>query len=249
MKYRALLTDLDRTLVVSKDALPSRAVRDAFAKVQGTIHIGIATGRPYERIKPICEFLQLSGPSIASGGAQIVNVKTGRCYTEFPIDTKTTIQVLTLLSSVRNMMRFWVQDDGKNIEYTHSYKPYKPFVIVAHGMSEETANKLLHTLSLIPNIFETKVVSHEVGLIDIHVTHRNVSKQHGVLEIARILNISVDEIIGVGDGYNDFPLLMACGLKVAMGNAVPELKEIADFIAPSVEDDGLVAVIDKYLID
>ena len=50
----------------------------------------------------------------------------------------------------------------------------------------------------------------------------------------------------MGDGYNDFSLLMACGLKVAMGNAVEELKSIADYIAPTVENDGLSNVIAKY---
>jgi hydroxymethylpyrimidine pyrophosphatase-like HAD family hydrolase len=41
---------------------------------------------------------------------------------------------------------------------------------------------------------------------------------------------------------------MACGFKVAMGNAVPELKAIADYIAPSVEEDGLAHVLEKYII-
>lgn len=41
---------------------------------------------------------------------------------------------------------------------------------------------------------------------------------------------------------------MACGLKVAMGNAVKELKEIADFIAPTVEQDGLATVIEKFIL-
>ncbi len=57
-----------------------------------------------------------------------------------------------------------------------------------------------------------------------------------------------NEIIGVGDSYNDFPLLMACGLKVAMGNAAPELKEIADYIAPTVEEDGVVDVIKRFVL-
>jgi hydroxymethylpyrimidine pyrophosphatase-like HAD family hydrolase len=62
------------------------------------------------------------------------------------------------------------------------------------------------------------------------------------------LHLKKDEIIGVGDGYNDFPLLMACGLKVAMGNAVPDLKEIADYIAPSVVEDGVVDIISKFIV-
>ena len=53
-------------------------------------------------------------------------------------------------------------------------------------------------------------------------------------------------MVGVGDSYNDFPLLMACGLKAAMGNSVKEILDIADYVAPSVDDDGLANVIEKY---
>lgn len=62
------------------------------------------------------------------------------------------------------------------------------------------------------------------------------------------MGISTSEIIGIGDHYNDFPLLMACGFKVAMGNAVPELKAIADYIAPSVENNGLADVLEKFVL-
>jgi hydroxymethylpyrimidine pyrophosphatase-like HAD family hydrolase len=55
-------------------------------------------------------------------------------------------------------------------------------------------------------------------------------------------------MIGVGDGYNDFPLLEACGLKVAMGNALEDLKGIADYIAPSVDEDGVANVIEKFIL-
>ncbi|MBI5619841.1 HAD hydrolase family protein, partial [Candidatus Gottesmanbacteria bacterium] len=80
------------------------------------------------------------------------------------------------------------------------------------------------------------------------ITHTDASKLHGIVEVARHLNIKTEEIIGVGDGYNDFPLLMASGLKIAMGNAVPELKEIADFVAPTVDEDGVATVIEKFIL-
>jgi len=84
--------------------------------------------------------------------------------------------------------------------------------------------------------------------MDIDVTHAEATKMHGILEVAKLLNIDTKEIIGVGDGYNDFPLLMACGLKVAMGNAVDDLKAIADYVAPTVDEDGLADVIEKYVL-
>ena len=67
-------------------------------------------------------------------------------------------------------------------------------------------------------------------------------------ELGKILNIRTHEIIGIGDGPNDFPLLMASGLKVAMGNAIPDLKAIADYVTATVEEDGVAQVIEKFVL-
>jgi len=82
----------------------------------------------------------------------------------------------------------------------------------------------------------------------IYISSGEATKQHAVLKFAELVKISTKEIIGVGDHYNDFPLLIACGFKVAMGNAVPELKEIADYVAPTVEEDGLALVLNKFML-
>ena len=74
------------------------------------------------------------------------------------------------------------------------------------------------------------------------------TKQHGILEVAKIMGISTHEIIGIGDASNDIPLLMACGLKVAIGNATEDVKAIADYIAPTVEEDGVADVIEKFIL-
>ena len=54
-------------------------------------------------------------------------------------------------------------------------------------------------------------------------------------------------MIGLGDGYNDIPLLSVCGFKVAMENAPEELKEIADVIVPIVEQDGFLTLTNLLL--
>jgi hydroxymethylpyrimidine pyrophosphatase-like HAD family hydrolase len=62
-----------------------------------------------------------------------------------------------------------------------------------------------------------------------------------------LLNVKREEIVGVGDSYNDFPLLEAAGLKIAMENGHSEIKEIADFVVPSHENDGVAYLIDRLL--
>lgn len=115
-------------------------------------------------------------------------------------------------------------------------------------MTESLAEDIQKELSPRSDIISHKIVAWKQGAISLSITHVGATKQHAIFEAAKILGIETHEIIGVGDGYNDFPLLMACGLKVAMGNAVPELKAIADYIAPSVEEDGVADVIKKFIL-
>ena len=82
----------------------------------------------------------------------------------------------------------------------------------------------------------------------VYLTHVLATKQHGIVEFAKHCGVSAHDIIGVGDQEIDYPLLMACGLKVAMGNAVQSLKDIADYVAPSVEEDGAAEVIERFLL-
>jgi len=82
----------------------------------------------------------------------------------------------------------------------------------------------------------------------IYITHKNASKQHAAEKLAQMLNVETSEVIGVGDARNDAPLLSACGLRVAMGNADNKLKKIADYVAPTVDEDGVAYVIEKFII-
>lgn len=67
-----------------------------------------------------------------------------------------------------------------------------------------------------------------------------------LLEYSKLINLDPQHIVGVGDSYNDYPLLTACGYKVAIGNSPAELKEIADLVVGTQEDDGVVGVLELF---
>ena len=112
----------------------------------------------------------------------------------------------------------------------------------------EIAEQIIEKFSHVSDISVRKSPSYHKDLVWVMITSPIATKLHSVLEITKLLGVTPEETIGVGDGYNDYPLLMACGLKIAMGNAVQELKAIADFIAPSVDEDGVATVIDKFIL-
>ena len=59
--------------------------------------------------------------------------------------------------------------------------------------------------------------------------------------------ISQEETLTIGDHNNDIDLLKAGGVKVAMGNGTDELKAIADYVTDSVDNNGFVKAIEKFV--
>lgn len=66
-------------------------------------------------------------------------------------------------------------------------------------------------------------------------------------KVCDILHISLDETVAFGDHEMDIPMIQTAGLGVAMGNAVDELKQIADHITLSNEEDGVAVALDKIM--
>ncbi len=76
----------------------------------------------------------------------------------------------------------------------------------------------------------------------------NVSKGHALARLAEHLGVSLEETIGIGDNDNDLELVERAGLGVAMGNASPAVKAAADYIAPPVDEEGVVEVIERFVL-
>lgn len=87
------------------------------------------------------------------------------------------------------------------------------------------------------------------SLFGLDVTAGGVNKHSALLVWMQHMDLSPKEVVGIGDGYNDFALLAACGLKVAVENAHNELKELADIIAASQENNGIIGIIDAYFLN
>ncbi|PIZ65129.1 hypothetical protein CO051_00515 [Candidatus Roizmanbacteria bacterium CG_4_9_14_0_2_um_filter_39_13] len=79
------------------------------------------------------------------------------------------------------------------------------------------------------------------------VFHKNATKGSGMKYIQTKLGISKEETIAVGDGMTDVSMFDAAGLKVAMENGEQKVKDAAEYICPSVDKDGILEVIRKYI--
>lgn len=250
MKYKALMMDIDGTTVVSEmNSVPSVRIVDAVAKAQKKLHVGLASGRTRIESQEIFKALHLSGPSIVSGGAQIVDAKTYQVLWESRISHSAVVEIEKIFVSAGIAAYINDEETGDFALIKDSRYKQAPLTIWNPTLDPTVADALVESLSKISGITAHKIHSWEPDKFTVQATSSIATKQHGIFEVAKILGIETREIIGVGDSYNDFPLLMACGLKIAMGNAAQELKAIADFVAPSVEDDGLAVVIEKFILE
>ncbi len=241
------MLDLDDTTVLhGKKNLPSVRVTEAIKKAKLKIHVCIATARIMEDAFSIIDYLQLSGPCILMNGTQIYDPVKKKIIYEQPLDQLLVPEVLAMCQ--KHHLRGFLHDGTREFEYTGENLPKKVVGVYVSGIVPSRIDDIVKIFRQIPDVNIQKLPSWDKQYMGIHITHPNASKLHGILQVSHFLHIKTEQIIGVGDGYNDFPLLSACGLKIAMGNAVSELKAIADFIAPSVYEDGVATVLEKFVL-
>ncbi|MNW55841.1 putative phosphatase YwpJ [compost metagenome] len=84
--------------------------------------------------------------------------------------------------------------------------------------------------------------------VNIEINPAGISKASGVAEVCKLLGIEMSEVVAVGDSLNDLAVIEAVGLGVAMGNAQEQVKEAADLIVASNNEDGIVEVIREHIL-
>ncbi len=245
--YKALFLDLDGTTVPNgRDSRPSDRVTEAIAKAQKYVHVCVATSRPLFLAKPIFDLLHINGLCAINDATQIYDPVHEKIIQTLHVSPQDIKKIYRIYRS--HGAHVFLNDGMEDLEYTKETSKREICAILATDVTPEFADEIIRDVSKISDVSVIKVPSFNKGLVWISATNAKATKLHGVVTIAEKLNIKTEEMIGVGDGYNDYPLLSACGLKIAMGNAVEELKAIADFIAPTVEEDGVATVIEKFIL-
>ncbi|MEK7543449.1 MAG: HAD family hydrolase [Patescibacteria group bacterium] len=248
MKYKALILDLDGTTIpLGLDSHPSDRVLAAIGKAQNKIHVCVATGRPLFIAKRVISELGLRSLCSVHDSTQLYDAGRAVIIDTISLDRTLADQAYGIIRQFKPNVVLIGEGETEH-EYTGGSWSELLTDLAMPDLAESVADELIQHLTRVSGIAVHKNPSFKKGLFWVSVTNALATKLHAVVRIAELLKIHTDEIIGVGDSYNDYPLLSACGLKIAMGNAVPELKAIADFIAPSVDEDGVATVIEKFIL-
>lgn len=256
-KFKAIVSDFDGTLSDSSLTIkdPVKQAIKEYVKNGGTF--SIATGRDYYgALKDICIDLGIESLHIVRGGSEIVSSKTHEVIWGKYINQSVLKNLLGYLHKKEDI--YFVAERGAKI-YTKNGKPNSMFgskaifgvledmlmdsvpkVFLPAGSNDNES--VLEIFEEIKNLFpELHVIktTHE-QFIGIDINDGGVSKHLALLEYAGLMNLDPKEIVGIGDSYNDYPLLSACGYKVAMGNAPEELTEVADMIVGTQKENGIL---------
>ncbi len=259
------VTDLDGTLLptgkeVSEENI--RAVREAVA--QGVV-VTIATGRMYKASLPIAKALGVDVPIITYNGALIKSVAGEVLYTSF-LPEKYILEILEFCRTKKWYIQCYSDDELYYAErnfFSEGYEKAQKILgrdVGWEGMKEHTGQ--VAKLLLISETFEEtqerieilrREFGDEVSVMSSNphyaeVTNPGVSKAAGIERLAEILGIDMAATMSIGDAENDLSMLKATGKSIAMGNAVPQVKEICDYVTGECEANGFAEAIRRYVL-
>lgn len=253
MNIKAIVSDIDGTLLDSprQTHLSERMLTAIITLKNLGVEFYLATSRSFPNVKHLLEVLPSQNPAILYGGAEIIQ-PDGTILVQYSIASDKVVKIIEITSK----LDFSIITDGAN-----GRKHYQPGAtpndienpdnlkrIVVFQVSPELVGSVVERFSGVADISCHVVPSGEVaGMFNIHLTDNRADKGQATKELAQVVGISPSEMLAVGDGHNDLSLFEAVGYKVAMGNAVDELKQKADRVIGDVADDGLAEFLEELV--
>lgn len=262
---KMLVLDIDGT-IFKKDYTASEKVKETLKMLASDgIKVVLCTGRMYAATKSIAEELELTTPVICYQGGLVKEI-VGNYATlhEKTMPTKQAREVINILKKQKIFFNLYINDvlmveednylikqyvDARNIEYK--------VIGNCDNLDLNGLNKILaidDNTELIKNLQENMAKKFEKELYVVRSTPRfcefsniEATKGKAVRFLAEKWNIKKEEIMACGDNDNDIEMLLEAGTKIAMGNATEKLKEIADFVTKTVDEDGVAYAITKFI--
>ncbi len=242
---KALIFELDGTAVPKhRNSKPSKRVVEAVLQAHKSIAVLFATNRNWKSAKDLAKTFNITYPCVTLGGAQVVDPTTSKVIWEQELDPGVPKKILDIAKDFGAKVFSY---DANRFMSPKSYKVKAIEPIVVLQVSQKQSVDMMKQIKKIPLLNVETSNSADKGFVLISVKHIHATKFMALQTISKRMKLNPKECIGVGDAAADITLLNFCGIKVAMGSATSRLKELASHIAPPIEEDGLVWVIEKFI--
>ncbi|MCF3943200.1 sugar-phosphatase [Oceanobacillus alkalisoli] len=267
--YKLIAIDMDGTLLNDHHQV-SKETKDTLMKAkEHGAKIVLCSGRPIVGMRQYIADLNLNEAddyAIAYNGAYIENTNTGEVVSEFSLEYKHLVELHDLSVELNVPMHYFDHEElytpNKAIsKYTVlesflndislNYCPVDEFPkeqSIPNIMFIDEPVKLSEALKQLPKELADTYAMVKSAPHFAEFTHLKATKGNAVKRLAERLGIKQEEIMAIGDNGNDRSMIEYAGCGVAMENAIPELKEVADYQTLTNNEDGVAHAIEKLLL-
>ncbi|NED02116.1 HAD family phosphatase [Streptomyces sp. SID6648] len=259
--YALVATDLDGTLLRPDDTVSARSrAALGLAAASGARHL-IVTGRPVPGIRALLADLAYTGLVVCGQGTQLYDADAGRLLHSVALDREAADTALGKIEAEVGAVFAAVDQDGVDgvtlIEA--GYRMPNPTLPAQRVGSREALweRPVIKVLVRHPELGDDALAAAARGAVGdlatvtmagpgtVELAPRGVDKGTGLAAAAELLGIGAERTVAFGDMPNDLPMFAGSGLRVAMGNAHPELRAAADEVTLSNAEDGVAVVLER----
>ena len=268
MSYEIIVLDLDGTLT-NKDKIITPRTKDALMKMQQMgKRVVLASGRPTKGVRHLADELELGsygGYVLSYNGGMIIDWSTGETVFSrlLPVESNGKIiglaeehQVDILTYEGEDIITETPEDpyaqlesrvNSMEIRRIEGLRDYVNFPVPKYLMLED--GDYLATVE--PKVKAAMGKNFSVYRSDpffLEVLPKGIDKAQSLERLLEVLGLTREQMIACGDGYNDLTMIRYAGLGVAMENAVLPVRNAADYITASNNDDGVGLVVEKFML-
>lgn len=268
MNYCMIVLDLDDTLLKDDRTVSEMTRRRLLeAQQQGTVVV-LASGRPTYAMQHLAQELclaQYGGYLISFNGARITACENGAVLSSVDISHAQMCQLFDLAQEQNVYIQTYTEDHilvSKDNEYTQIEKEITGMDVVecadfkaeipktaVKAMMLEHPDRLKQVEQALRPVIKDELYMTITKPFFLEFMNPAVDKGKSLVTLAAHLGISMEQVIAVGDSYNDISMIEAAGLGVAMGNAVEAVKQAADYETDDNEHDGVARVVEKFFLN
>lgn len=267
--YKLLALDLDGTLTNSKKEITPHTLEVLMQAQQQGLRLVLASGRPTAGIKPLARQLQLDkfgGYILAFNGGLIIDCTTGEPIYENLLETDVYPHLYEKGNTEDFRILSYVDDQIACEDIENEYVQYEarlnkmPLMKLDNFLKQinfrepkclivGNEDKLVHLEKELASYYEGKMSIYRSEPFFLEVLPLGIDKAKRLEFLLNHLGMKREELMACGDGFNDLSMIQYAGLGVAMSNAQPVVKESADYITLSNEEDGVAAAVKKFILD
>ncbi len=265
MNIQLIALDLDGTTVRHDTSISARVRRAVSLAQQQHIRVTVATGRNVPSTRPFAEQLGITEPVICCQGGLIYDLTERRTLRRVVLDHALACEVLALAERFPSWHSVVYQNDGifvsdlRLFNDLHHLIGFNPQVVndLCQLASQDALDKVLFTVppddapraqELLRELVKDRALVVRSHAQFVEVNPIGADKGSALAWLAEHLHVPREQVMAIGDQGNDVTMIAWAGFGVAMGNGSAEAKAVADWIAPSIDEDGAAVAMERFAL-